>query len=96
MSTDDIQKQVTGSKARYVLRRNGEEAELTLSILTPQLVIADHTSVPESFKGTGAGRLLVERLIADARSEGFQIVPLCPFVNAQRLKHPEWADVFKI
>ena len=32
--------------------------------------------------------------IADARAEGRKIVPLCPFVNAQRRRHPEWADQF--
>lgn len=95
MSDDSIQKETSGSKARYVLRRGGEEAELTLSIATPSLVIADHTAVPDSFRGTGAGAALVERLIADARAEGFKIIPLCPFVNAQRRKHPEWADVFQ-
>ncbi|MDE3237829.1 MAG: N-acetyltransferase [Paracoccaceae bacterium] len=87
-------RETTGSKGRYVLRRGTEEAELTFSIASPTLIIADHTSVPDSFRGTGAGRALVERLVADARAEGVKIVPLCPFVNATRLRHPEWADVF--
>lgn len=95
MSAEDpIARETTGSKGRYVLRRGTEEAELTFSIASPTLIIADHTSVPDSFRGTGAGRALVERLVADARAEGVKIVPLCPFVNATRLRHPEWADVF--
>lgn len=89
-----IAREVTGSKGRYVIRRDGDEAELTYSIASPKLVIADHTGVPDSFRGTGAGRALVERLVADARAEGFKVVPLCPFVNMMRRKHPEWADVF--
>lgn len=82
------------TKGRYVIALNGEEAELTFSIASAQLVIADHTGVPDSFRGTGAGLALVQRLVADARSQGFKVVPLCPFVDAQRHKHPEWADVF--
>jgi uncharacterized protein len=82
------------SKGRYVIRTGGEEAELTYSITTPSLIIADHTGVPDSFRGTGAGLALVTRMVADARAEGVKIVPLCPFVNATRKKHPEWADVF--
>ncbi|MBN8293194.1 N-acetyltransferase [Rhodobacter sp. NTK016B] len=78
------------------MRRDGEEAELTFSIVSPTLIIADHTGVPDSFRGTGAGKALVERLVADARAEGVKIVPLCPFVNAQRARHPEWADVFQV
>lgn len=82
------------TKGRYVLRLNGAEAELTYSITTPTLIIADHTAVPDVLRGTGAGLALVTRLVEDARAEGLRIMPLCPFVNAQRKKHPEWADVF--
>ena len=83
-------------KGRYVIRQNGAEAEMTYSITTPTLVIADHTEVPESFRGTGAGLAMLTQFVADARAEGFKIMPLCPFVNAMRKKHPEWADVFAV
>lgn len=94
MSEFEILREVDGSKGRYVIRKDGEEAELTYSILSPQTVIADHTGVPDALRGTGAGRALVARIVADAQSEGFKIVPLCPFVNGERRKHPEWDDVF--
>lgn len=82
------------TKGRFVIRKGAEEAELTYSVTTPTLIIADHTGVPDSFRGTGAGLALVQALVDAARTEGFKVVPLCPFVNATRLKHPEWADVF--
>jgi hypothetical protein len=91
-----IEREVHGSKGRYVIRRDGEEAELTYSITSPTLVIADHTGVPDSFRGSGAGLALVTRLVADARAEGFKVMPLCPFVNGQRKRHPEWADAFAV
>jgi len=84
------------TKGRYVLVHNGAEADLTYSILSPQTRIADHTGVPDALRGTGAGLALVGRLVADARAGGWKIVPLCPFVNAQRRKHPEWADAFNV
>ncbi len=96
MTDHVISREVSGHHGRYVIRQHGEEAELTYSITTSTLVIADHTEVPESFRGTGAGVALVTRLVADARAEGFKIMPLCPFVNAQRKKHPEWADAFSV
>jgi hypothetical protein len=77
-----------------VIRKGGEEAELTWSGTTPALIIADHSGVPGSFRGTGAGLAPVQALVAAARAEGFKGVPFCPFVNATRKKHPEWADVF--
>ncbi|WP_102108699.1 GNAT family N-acetyltransferase [Oceaniglobus roseus] len=96
MSERKILREVQGSKGRYVFREGGDEAELTYSITTPTLIIADHTGVPDAFRGRGVGQALVERLVADARAEGVKIVPLCPFVNAQRRRHPEWADVFQV
>jgi predicted GNAT family acetyltransferase len=82
------------TKGRFVINQGGDEAELTYSITTPTLIIADHTGVPDSFRGTGAGLALLQALVAAARADGFKVVPLCPFVNATRKKHPEWADVF--
>jgi predicted GNAT family acetyltransferase len=86
--------QSDGSKGRYVIRRDGAEAELTYTVVSPTLLIADHTAVPDAFRGTGAGRALVERLVADARARGIRVTPLCPFVNGLARRHPEWADVF--
>ena len=96
MGDFSISREVHGSKGRYVIRQSGAEADLTYSITSPTLVIADHTGVPDSFRGTGAGLALITRLVADARAEGFRIMPLCPFVNVQRKRHPEWADAFSV
>lgn len=90
----DIIREVSGSKGRYILREADAEAELTYSIMSPGMIIADHTGVADAMRGTGAGKKLVERLVADARAEGVKIVPLCPFVRSQATRHPEWADVF--
>jgi predicted GNAT family acetyltransferase len=90
----EITREVEGSKGRYVLREGGAEAALTYSILSPSHIIADHTGVPDAMRGMGAGKRLVERLVADARAEGVKITPLCPFVRVQAARHPEWADVF--
>jgi uncharacterized protein len=92
----EVLRELAGSKGRYVIRQNGEEAQMTYSITSPVLVIADHTEVPDSFRGTGAGLAMLTQFVADARAEGFKIMPLCPFVNATRKKHPEWADIFAI
>ncbi len=85
------------TKGRYVARIDGidAEAELTYSRSSPTLIIADHTGVPDAFRGQGVGRQLAARMVEDARREGVKIFVLCPFVNAERKKHPEWADVFQ-
>jgi len=84
-----------GKKGRYVLKAEGapEEAELTISRASDALVIVDHTGVPDVFRGRGYGKLLAERVVSDARQQGFKIVPLCPFFKAQAARNPDWADV---
>ncbi|MDJ0709023.1 MAG: GNAT family N-acetyltransferase [Woeseiaceae bacterium] len=90
-----IERSESGSKGRYEARLGDRDGvgELTYSRLSETKIIADHTGVDESLRGMGVGKALVERLIADARKDGFTIVPLCPYVKAQYQRHPEWSDV---
>ena len=58
-----------------------------------QARIANHTFVPPEMRGRGVAQMLVEALVADARVQGFTIVPQCSYVEAQFRRHPEWADL---
>ncbi len=86
------------TKGRYGASVSGivSGAELTLSKITPSLVIADHTFVPEELRGQGLARALVAQLVKDARDKGQRIVPLCPFLRtyAERNRE-ELADVIQ-
>jgi hypothetical protein len=90
-----IEKQASDAEGRYAGLIDGieGEAELTFTIRGPSVISADHTGVPDSMRGTGMGLALVEAMIADARSSGFKVIPLCPYVAAQFKKHPDWQDV---
>jgi predicted GNAT family acetyltransferase len=92
-----VSRSESGSKGRYLARLDGRngEGELTFSRMSPTKIIADHTGVDESLRGMGVGKALVEQLVADAREEGFTIVPLCAFVAALYRRHPEWSDVME-
>jgi predicted GNAT family acetyltransferase len=96
MTQPTITREDKPTRGRYVARVEGvdAEAELTYSRSSPTLIIADHTEVPDVFRGQGLGRLLATRMVEEARAQGFKIYALCPFVNAERKKHPDWADVF--
>lgn len=82
----------TARGGRYFVRLpDGSEAELTYRHIDPRTVVAEHTGVPPQHRTKGIALQLVEAAIADARSEGFRIVPQCSYVAAQFRRHPEWA-----
>jgi predicted GNAT family acetyltransferase len=55
--------------------------------------VANHTYVPPELRGQGLAQLLVEALVADARAQGFTIVPHCSYVDVLFRRRPEWSDV---
>jgi predicted GNAT family acetyltransferase len=97
MSDVTITREVGPTKGRYVAKVAGIDAEgaLTYSRANAHLIIADHTEVADALRGRGIALALATRLVEDARAEGVKIVPLCPYVNAERRKHPDWDDVFQ-
>lgn len=90
-----IDREDADGRSRYVGRIAGidGEAEITFTRRDAKLISADHTNAPDTMRGTGAARALVEFMIADARKNGFKIVPVCTYIQAQYRKHPDWADV---
>ena len=97
MTDITVTKEETGPRSgRYVARVAGvaAEAELTFTHRGPGQISADHTVAPDVLRGTDAAQALVRFIVQDARDGGFRIIPLCPYVQAQYAKHPDWADVF--
>lgn len=46
-------------------------------------------------RGKGVGQALAWHAIDEARKGGWKIIPLCPFMRAQVMRHPEWQDVIQ-
>lgn len=70
----------------------GRDAELTW-VARGGARIANHTYVPPALRGRGIAAALVEALVADAREQGFKVVPQCSYVAAAFRRHPEWHDL---
>ncbi|SFV38628.1 Predicted acetyltransferase, GNAT superfamily [Devosia crocina] len=90
-----VERQDAPTKGRYRLVIDGVEAEMTYSRISPELIIIDHTGVPEVLRGRKVGERLVRQAVEDARRDGVSILPLCPFAKAQINRHPEWQDVLQ-
>lgn len=83
-------------RGRYVARIGGidGEGEITFTRRGEGVVSADHTGVPETMAGQGVAGKLLAFMLDDARTNGFKIIPICPYVRGQYEKHPEWAALF--
>ncbi len=89
---DEIEHEERAAGGRYVLTVAGEESELTYTNINGRRVIT-HTYVPAAQRGREYGLALVKRAVEDARRQGIKIVPVCPFVQLQIERRPEWQDV---
>ncbi len=82
-------------RGRYEAHVEGSNAtaELTYRYLADDLIVAEHTLVPEAFRGRGIAARLVQQLVTDARDRGLKILPQCSYVRSAFERHPEWRDL---
>ena len=95
--TPDIEHEPGERRGRWVMRVDGlgpsEQPEMTYRHIGANTISIDHTGVPRELEGRGYGSALVKRGVADARANGWRIVPACPFVAVAFRRHPEWSDL---
>ncbi|GGD61127.1 N-acetyltransferase [Erythrobacter arachoides] len=94
MASSEIQvtDETTHGAYRMAVTGSDRQAELTWRA-KGEARVADHTYTPTEARGQGIAQKLVERMVADARDQGFTIVPQCPYVDALFRRHADWADV---
>ena len=54
-----------------------------------------HTEVPAALQGRGLAAMLVQQVLAHARSQGWQVRPVCSYVRAYMQRHPETQDLLE-
>lgn len=84
--------EITHGSYRAELPGTGQPAVLTWRALGP-LRVAERTFVPPEMRGRGVAQQLVEALVADARAQGFKIVPQCSYVDTLFRRNPDWSDL---
>ncbi len=79
-------------RKRFVVRMEDHEA-FSEYIPLPDRIIFTHTEVPSPLEGKGIASLLAKAGLEWVKSEGKQIVPLCPFIAGYMARHPEWKTI---
>jgi predicted GNAT family acetyltransferase len=88
----EIIDETTHGAYRARVEGSSRPAELTWTA-RGEARFADHTFVPPEARGRGVAMRLIEKLVSDAREQGFKIVPQCSYVEAAFRRHAEWAEV---
>lgn len=82
------------AKKEFAAMNGQEEAgKITYTEGGTDKIIIDHTEVDKNYGGQGVGKKLILAAVEAARSEGFKIIPLCPFAKSVFDKDPSLEDV---
>jgi uncharacterized protein len=76
--------------SRYELRLGGHLVGLAAYRRRDGRISFTHTEVDESCEGRGFGSRLAAAALEEARLQGLDVVPLCPFIAHYIERHPEY------
>jgi len=78
---------------RFVAEVDGAEAVLEYTLRGDGVRNYRHTFVPPALRGQGIAKDLVLYALDDARAQGVQIIPSCPYVAKVVREQAEYADL---
>ena len=81
---------------RYELRIGGRLVGLAAYRRRDGRIAFTHTEVDEACEGRGLGSRLAAAALDDARRQGLEVVPLCPFIAHYIARHPEYAPLVPV
>jgi predicted GNAT family acetyltransferase len=79
--------------SRYELRLDGRLIGIAAYRRRDGRIAFTHTEVDESLTGRGFGSRLAEAALDDARRQGLDVVPLCPFIAHYVEEHPRYEQL---
>jgi len=80
-------------KNRYELRLGDRLIGLAAYRRRDGRIAFTHTEVDEACEGRGFGSMLAAAALEDARNQGLEIAPLCPFIAHYIKRHPEYEEL---
>ena len=69
--------------------------ESTASATGPTMAIT-HTGVPSALEGRGLAAKMVAHALAHARAQGWQVRPVCSYVQLYMTRHAETRDLLEL
>ncbi len=76
-------------KQQFTLTINKETARIDYKKQDNQIYLT-HTEVPEKLRGTGIGKLLVEKTLEQLAAEDLKTTAVCSYIKAFVLRNEKW------
>ena len=81
---------------KFYIKDGGQQIGEMVAFVAETELTVYHTEVTPEREGEGLSKLLLGAMVAHARKNNLQVIPLCSFVQVQFKRHPEeYADVWK-
>jgi predicted GNAT family acetyltransferase len=78
---------------RFTIRVDGKRAGWATYRRHDGTIAFRHTEIEPEYEGQGLGGQLVRAALEQAREEGADVLPFCPFVRAYIERHPDWIEL---
>ncbi|HMB91131.1 MAG TPA: GNAT family N-acetyltransferase [Rhodothermales bacterium] len=92
---DQIPIENNEAKHRFEARVGDYLALADYTLTKQNMIVFTHTEVPPELEGQGLATKLIRTALDHARTQRLTVMPLCPFVKAFILRHPEYRDLVK-
>jgi uncharacterized protein len=78
---------------RYEIRVDGTPVGFAAYEERPGVLTFTHTEIDSAYEGKGLGSVLARSALEGTRTNGQQVVPLCPFITDYIRRHPKYLDI---
>lgn len=89
---EPIEFKVNDTLKQFELHAEGEVAYLEY-FFEGKKIFLTHTETPESIRGKGYAKELVNKSLQYAKEHEYIVVPACSYVADYVNNHPEWRDI---
>ena len=78
---------------RYEIHVDGTPVGFAAYEEQPGVLTFTHTEIDPAYEGMGLGSVLARSALEGTRTDGRQVVPLCPFISDYIRRHPQYLDI---
>lgn len=78
---------------RFAVRLGNKIAYLSYDIVNDHVLDYAHTWTPPEERGKGIAGRITREALEYAKSEGYRVIPSCPYVREYIKNHPEYEEL---